>query len=69
MNTPITDWKDRRVWVIGASSGIGEAFAEALLKRGARVALSARGASALEALARKFPPEQSMVLPLSLIHI
>ncbi|UCH50313.1 MAG: SDR family NAD(P)-dependent oxidoreductase [Betaproteobacteria bacterium] len=63
MNTRISDWRGKRVWVIGASSGIGHAFAEALLERGARVALSARGADALEALARKFPPEQSMVLP------
>ena len=63
LNTRIIDWRGRRVWVIGASSGIGEAFAEALLERGARVALSARGTRALEALARKFPAEQSMVLP------
>jgi short-subunit dehydrogenase len=63
LNSRITDWRGRRVWVIGASSGIGEAFAEALLERGARVALSARGTRALEALAGKFPPEQSMVLP------
>ena len=63
LNTRITDWRGRRVWVIGASSGIGEAFAGALLERGARVALSARGTRALEGLARKFPSEQSMVLP------
>ncbi len=63
LNTRITDWQGRRVWVIGASSGIGEAFAEALLERGARVGLSARGAGALESLARKYPSEQSMVLP------
>lgn len=64
LNTRITDWRGRRVWVIGASSGIGEAFAGALLERGARVALSARGTGALEKLAGKFPSEQSMVLPL-----
>ena len=64
LNTRITDWRGRRVWVIGASSGIGEAFCEALLERGARVALSARGTRALEALAGRFPREQSMVLPL-----
>lgn len=64
LNTRITDWRGRRVWVIGASSGIGEAFCEALLECGARVALSARGTRALEALAGRFPREQSMVLPL-----
>ncbi len=64
LNHPIIDWHDRRVWVIGASSGIGEAFAKAVLQRGARVALSARNGRALEALAQQFPSEQSMVLPL-----
>ena len=32
----------RRVWIIGASTGIGAATAQALLAAGARVALSAR---------------------------
>lgn len=63
LNARITDWRGRRVWIIGASSGIGQAFAKELLKRGARVALSARGTAALDALAQDFPPEQSMVLP------
>ncbi|MGD2141582.1 MAG: SDR family NAD(P)-dependent oxidoreductase [Burkholderiales bacterium] len=64
LNTRIKEWRDRRVWVIGASSGMGKAFAEALLKRGARVALSARNASALEALARNARPENALVLPM-----
>ncbi len=51
MNQPIGDWREQRVWIIGASSGIGEALALALLRRGARVALSARRAGALHALA------------------
>ncbi|MFO7748244.1 MAG: SDR family NAD(P)-dependent oxidoreductase [Orrella sp.] len=42
LNTPIRDWTDRRVWIVGASSGIGAALAQALLAAGARVALSAR---------------------------
>lgn len=37
----------KRVWVTGASAGIGLALARALAARGARVALSARGAEAL----------------------
>lgn len=47
LNTPIRDWAGRRVWVIGASSGIGEALARALGARGARVAVSARSAARL----------------------
>ncbi|MDQ3939879.1 MAG: SDR family oxidoreductase [Actinomycetota bacterium] len=35
-------------WVLGASSGLGRASAEALASEGARVALSARGTDALE---------------------
>jgi len=41
----------RRVWIVGASSGIGAALATALDARGARVAVSARRESALRALA------------------
>ncbi|OOG89448.1 short-chain dehydrogenase [Hydrogenophaga sp. A37] len=49
-NPPITDWRGQRVWVVGASSGIGLATAEALVARGASVQVSARGAAALEQL-------------------
>lgn len=63
LNPPIRDWAGRRVWVIGASSGIGGATARVLLVRGARVALSARSRPPLEALARAHP-DCSLVLPL-----
>ena len=49
-NPPITDWRGQRVWVVGASSGIGLATTEALIARGASVQVSARGAAALERL-------------------
>ena len=42
LNPPIRDWRGLRVWVIGASSGIGAGLAQALWARGARVAVSAR---------------------------
>ncbi len=64
LNARIRDWRGRRVWVIGASSGIGKAFAEALLKRGARVALSSRNTAALEALCRDAGAGQALVLPM-----
>jgi NADP-dependent 3-hydroxy acid dehydrogenase YdfG len=47
--------KDRVVIVTGASSGIGLSTAIALSERGARVALLARSADALQELARKLP--------------
>jgi len=40
----------RRVWLVGASAGIGEALARALAARGARLILSARKPQPLEAL-------------------
>lgn len=61
MNPPIRDWQGRRVWLMGASSGIGEALARALAAAGARVALSARRAERIAALAGELP--QALALP------
>ncbi|AWI78650.1 short-chain dehydrogenase [Parazoarcus communis] len=51
LNPTITDWHGQRVWLVGASTGIGAALARKLAAGGARVALSARGLDRLDALA------------------
>jgi short-subunit dehydrogenase len=63
LNRKITDWNGLQVWVVGASSGIGEALAHALLLAGAHVAVSARKAAPLQALSAAFP-EQALALPM-----
>jgi len=55
LNPRIDGWNGRRVWVIGASTGIGRATAIALLQRGARVAVSARSAQALQSIDGALP--------------
>lgn len=63
----IPDFTDQRVWVIGASSGIGEACARALLKRGAKLALSSRRIDRLEAIAQSADPIHSLVVPVDVM--
>ncbi len=62
MNPPIASWRGRTVWIVGASSGIGRATAQALHAAGARVAVSARNAAALDAFCTEHPG--SIALPL-----
>ena len=42
LNKQIADWQGRRVWLVGASTGIGLACAQALRAAGALVVVSAR---------------------------
>ena len=60
----ITSFLGQRVWVIGASSGIGEACANELIKAGAKVALSSRREERLQSIASLGNPGQTLVLPL-----
>lgn len=62
LNPPITDWTGRRVWLIGASTGIGLATAEALHARGAQVIVSARQQAALDDFVGQHPGSQALAL-------
>ena len=55
-------FEGRTVWITGASSGIGEALAEAFAAEGAALILSGRRRDALEALAGRLAAD-SLVLP------
>ena len=60
----IDSFVNQRIWIIGASSGIGEACTKAFIKAGSKVALSSRRAERLVTLAQSAKPGQALVLPL-----
>ena len=62
LNAPMTDWRGKTVWLVGASTGIGRATAVALHARGARVVASARNLQALETLAQQCPGLRALPL-------
>ncbi len=59
---------NKKVWITGASSGIGKELAIQLAAKGARIILSARNQSALEALCEQLPggSEHHWVVPFDL---
>lgn len=69
INQPIqsADWNGLRVWVIGASTGIGESLALKLAALGSDVVLSARRRAPLEAVATacraRHPEGTFLILP------
>jgi NAD(P)-dependent dehydrogenase (short-subunit alcohol dehydrogenase family) len=62
MNPKVADWAGKRVWVIGASTGIGQACGHLLADLGARVAFSARSIDKLAATVAGTP--RALALPL-----
>lgn len=55
LNAPMDQWQGKTVWLVGASSGIGQATASALHAQGARVVVSARNEAALASFAQAHP--------------
>jgi len=62
LNPCIRDWRGQRIWLVGASTGIGRATAVALHALGAQVIVSARGVTALADLATQCPGLQTWPL-------
>lgn len=58
----MSNFSGKTVWITGASSGIGEALAQAFSTAGAKIILSGRRTEALQAVADKLQTE-SLILP------
>jgi len=67
LNPPFADYRGKRVWVIGASYGIGAAIARDLFRRGAKVALSARRRELLQAVADGH--RDALIVPLDITDL
>ena len=62
LNPPLRDWRGQRVWLVGASTGIGRALAEHLHGLGAHVIVSARQQAALQDFVQQHPGSQALAL-------
>jgi NAD(P)-dependent dehydrogenase (short-subunit alcohol dehydrogenase family) len=62
LNPKIPSWTGRRVWLLGASSGIGRATASALHAQGAQVVVSARNAQSLADFVAEHPGSLAVAL-------
>ncbi|WP_394757264.1 SDR family NAD(P)-dependent oxidoreductase [Rhodoferax sp.] len=62
LNPRMADWRGRTVWLVGASTGIGRATASALHAQGAKVVVSARSVSALNAFVAEHPGATALPL-------
>ncbi len=55
-------FKDKVIWITGASSGIGAALAKKIVLQGGNIILTARNVSALENMASDFGTDNCKVL-------
>lgn len=65
LNPPLREWRGKRVWLVGASTGIGRALAEQLHALGATVIVSARKMDALQAFADQHPGSIALSMDVS----
>jgi short-subunit dehydrogenase len=73
LNQPIADFSNLNVWIIGASSGIGEACAKWFAKAGAHLVVSARRVEALDHLVQsiqsQYPTTEIRSIPLDVTNL
>ena len=60
------NWNGKRIWVVGASSGIGKGLVNELSKRGSKLIISARRTELLQAIADVHSETEIKVLPADL---
>lgn len=64
LNKPVISFYNKRIWVIGATSGIGLACTKDFLSHGAKVAISARRADLIQNINDAYPKDQVLALTL-----
>ncbi len=69
MNPPINHWQDQRVWIIGATRGIGAALARELASCGAQLQLSGRQCQPLDDWLDQQSPSQRQRIRISRLDI
>ncbi|WP_297481651.1 SDR family NAD(P)-dependent oxidoreductase [Ferrovum sp.] len=69
LNPPLTKWFNQRVWIIGATRGIGAAVARALAIRNAHLCLSGRDLSGLQEWHDALTPGQKTRTTLTVLDI
>lgn len=62
-------WINKRIWIVGASSGIGEGLVQILAGKGAKLILSARNEAKLQDLKAEFPGSEIQVFPLDVENL
>lgn len=67
MNKKISDWNHKKVWLVGASDGIGAALAKKLLAKGAVLYASSRREEKLKAVVAGY--DQAVILPLDVLDL
>ncbi|SEF56122.1 short chain dehydrogenase [Algoriphagus boritolerans DSM 17298 = JCM 18970] len=56
-------WTQKRVWIIGASSGIGAGLVQLLAEKGAKLIIPARSEAKLHELEKNLATAEIQVLP------